>query len=327
MLEFFKQNGFISSLALLPYAFLLRINNLINPVSIPPSENYSGITNGLLNLISNPVMQGIVASLLVFIQALLINRLVIKHRIIKDTSHIPGLLYVLLSAFLHDFLFLTPELLSITFIILAIHVTMTTYNEKEAAGPVFTVGFLIGVSALFYFPGYFFFLIGLLALFILKSFDIRDFLQYVSGFLLPTFFHSVWEYFIASTPSIFPSYFLNNLNLSFTFLIQDLKSLIVSILIGIVMLVTLISYSSYNQQKPTATQLKINIFYWIALFSLLTIVIIKIPGYAHILFLIFPLSVFLAMNFMSAKNKIVAEIVHLFMIIFAIIIQFGLIEI
>lgn len=327
MLEFFRQNGFISSLALLPYAFLLRINNIINPISTLPSENYSGLTNGILSWLSNPVMQGVLASFLVFIQALLINRLVIKHRITKDTSHIPGLIYVLLSAFLHEFLFLTPELLSLTFIILAIHVTMTTYNEKEAAGPVFTVGFLIGLSALFYFPNYFFFLIGLLALFILKSFDLRDFLQFTSGFVLPTMFHSVWEFFISSSQNIFPSYFLNNLNLSFTFLIQDLKSLIVFILIGIVVILTLISYGTYNQQKPTSTQLKINILYWVALFSLLTIVIIKVPGYAHILFLIFPLSIFLAMNFMSAKNKIVAEIVHLFMIIFAIIIQFGLIEI
>jgi hypothetical protein len=327
VLEFFRQNGLLSSITLLPYAFLIRINNLINPVSIPPSDNYSGLTNELLTWISNPVMQGVVASLLVFIQALLINRLVIKHKIIKETSHIPGLIYVLLSAFLHDFLFLTPELLSITFIISAIHIAMTTYNEKEAAGPVFTVGFLIGMAALFCFTGYFFFFIGLLSFLLLKYFDIKDFLQYIIGFLLPTFFHSVWEYFISSTPNIFPSYFLNNLNLSFTFLIQDLKSLIVSVLIGIVMIIALISYGSYNQQKPTATQLKINILYWIALFSLLSIAIIKVPGYAHILFLIFPLSIFLAMNLMSIKNKIVAEIVHLFMIIFSVIVQFGLIEI
>ena len=327
MLEFFRQNGFISSLALLPYAFLLRINNLINPQIVQPSENYSGLTNAVLSWISSPVMQGIVASLLIFFQALLINRLVIKHRISKEATHIPGLLFILLSAFLHDFLFLTPELLSLTFIILAIHVSMTTYNEKEAAGAVFTVGFLIGLSSLFYFPHYYFFLIGLLSLFILKSIDIKDVLQYTTGFILPTFFHSSLEFSIGHSPNVLPSYFYNNLNLSFTFLIQDLKSLIMAVLIGIVMIITLLSYSLYNQQKPTSTQLKINILYWIALFSLLSVVIIKTPGYAHILFLIFPLSIFLAMNFLSAKNRIVAEIVHLFMIIFAIIIQFGLIEI
>jgi hypothetical protein len=327
VLEFFKQNGFISSLVLLPYALLIRINNLFSAKSIIPSEDYSRLTNFILSSISNPILQGLLASLLVFIQAILINRLVIKHRITKETTHIPGLIFILLSAFLKEFLYLTPELLSLTFIIIATHITMATYNEKEAAGPVFTVGFLIGLSAIFYFPFYFYLFIGIISLIILKSLSLKDILQFVIGLGIPTFFHSVWEFFIESNSNIIPTYFFNNFNLAFVLLIQDLKALIVAIVIGIFMLFTLLSYGRYGQQKPTSTQIKIDILYWIAIFSLLSIMVTKNPGYAHILILIFPLSIFICMNFLAMKNKIVAEIIHLFMIIFAIIIQFGLIEI
>jgi hypothetical protein len=109
-------------------------------------------------------------------------------------------------------------------------------------------------------------------------------------------------------------------------LIQDLKGLITAAIIGIFVLIALVSYGRYSQQKPTSTQIKIDVLYWISLFSLLSIIVVKTPGYEHILLLVFPISIFLSMNFLSMKNKIVAEIIHLFMIIFAIIIQFGLIE-
>jgi hypothetical protein len=326
VLEFFKQNGFLSSLVLLPYAILIRVNNLITAKSILPSEDYSGLANSVLSTFSNPILQGIISSLLIYIQALLINRLVIKHRITKETTHIPGLLYILLSAFLVDFLYLTPELMSLTFIIIATHITMTTYNEKEAAGPVFSVGFLIGLSSLFYFTFYYYLIIGFLCLLILKSISLKDVIQFLIGVSLPTFFHSVWEYFIQSETNILPNYFIKNINLDFTLLIQDLKGLITAVIIGIFVLIALGSYGRYSQQKPTSTQIKIDVLYWISLFSLLSIIVVKTPGYEHILLLIFPISIFLSMNFLSMKNKIVAEIIHLFMIIFVIIIQFGLIE-
>ena len=311
----------------MPYAVLIRINNLIFPESILPNDDYSGFMNFLLTAISNPIWQGILASFIVFFQALLINRLVIKHRITKETTHIPGLLFILLSAFLKEFLYFTPELLSLTFIILAIHITMTTYNEREAAGPVFLVGFFIGLASIIYFPFYFFLIIGLISLIILKSVSLKDILQFLIGLCLPTFFHSVWEFFVQSDINILPDYFFNNFNLAFTLLIRDFKGLMVSVIIGVFMLISLLSYGRYGQQKPTSTQIKIDILYWIAIFSLLSIMITKTPGYAHILLLVFPLSIFISMNFISMKNKIVAEIIHLFMIIFAVIIQFGLIEI
>jgi hypothetical protein len=327
VLEFFKRNLFINSILLLPYAILIRINNLLNPIVVSAQSNHSSLLEYIYGVLSGPIAQGLLSTILVYIQALLINRLVIKHSLTRENSLIPGLLYILLSAFMTEFLYLSGELIGLTFIITAVYIILKTYNQKEVASDMFGSGFLIGLAGLFYFPYYFFLVISALSFLILKSFTFKDRLQHTVGFFVPTFLLLVWEIFVELDKWVIPNYLLANFKFSFTLLIQDMKGLLVASFIGFFMLLSLYNYSKYLSQKATSTQRKIDILYWVTLFSLASILFTPTVNYSHIIILGFPVSIFIAMSFLSFKNKIAAEIIHLFMIIFAIMIQFKVVEI
>jgi hypothetical protein len=299
---------------------------MLNPVGYSAQEDHSSLLTFLYKSISSPIWQGFLSSLIVFIQALLINRLVIKHSITRENTLIPGLLYILLSAFMPEFLTLSPILIGMSFIIIACYIIMKTYNQKEAAKDMFTSGFMIGLAGIVYFPLFSFVIVSFLAFLILKSFTLKDRIQHFIGFFTPICLLLAWEIFTKYENPIIPHYFTANFKPSFTLLIQDMKGIFVSGVIIVFVVVFLFNYSKYMSQKATGTQRKIDILYWVSIFSLFSILFTNKASYSHILILAFPLAIFLTMSLLSFKNKILAEIVHLFMIIFAIMIQFKVVE-
>jgi hypothetical protein len=154
VLEFFRKNLFINSLLLLPFCLLIRIKGVIKPIPYNfVSERESSIFNNLMELVSSNWVQGLLASLIVYMQALIINRLCIKHRIAKEMTLIPGLVYITISAVIPDLLSLSPMLIGSTFIIIAVHLLFNTYNSVAAASDIFSAGFLIGLARLKKCPG------------------------------------------------------------------------------------------------------------------------------------------------------------------------------
>lgn len=327
MLEFFKRNVFINSILLLPYAFILRINGLLYPVTISQQEYYSSFTNWIYSILNSGVSQWVFSCILVFVQALLINRMCIKHKLLKDLNLVPGLIYVLLTASLPDFIQLSPALMALTLIIPCVGIIATTYNNNQVASEIFTSGIFVGIAALLYYPMYYFGVVSFLSILILKSFSFKERLQHLIGIITPTLILLSCEIFIQYDKLVVPNYFLSNFQYDFTLLIQDIKSLFVAIAIAICIIIVIINYGNYMAQKATATQKKIDILYWVSAFSLVSIILTYKTEYTHIHILLFPLSIFLAMSLMAMKNRIFAEIIHFVMMLLVIIVQFKLIQI
>lgn len=326
MLEIFKRNVFVNSILLLPYAIFLRFNEFFAPQIVAPRPEFSSMLNTLYVATDTGITQTVIATILVFIQALMINKIAIKQKLFKDTNLVAGLIYILISASLPDFNALSPTLIAMTFMIPAIGIIMQTYNSSDASTQVFGSGVLVGIAALFYYPFYYFFFITLISILILKSFKFKERIQHLLALFIPTFMLFTVEYFNNASQYVVPSYFLANFQYDFTLLVQDIKGLFTVVIISIAMIVAVLNYGNYRLQKPTATQKKLDILYWVALFSVVSIIFTYKTEYSHIYILLFPLSIFLALSILRLKSKIVAEIVHLVLVIFVIIIQFKLIQ-
>ena len=274
-----------------------------------------------------PWLQGLIASMFVYFQALIINQIAIKHRLSKELTLIPGLIFITISAILPDLLSLSPQLIGATFIIIAVSLIFQTYNSTDAASEIFSSGFLIGFAALFYFPYYYFFIFSFIGLIIMKSFSFKDRIQHVIAWALPTFLLAAWEYFRESKYSILQGYFRDNLSINNSLFIQDIKSLMLSVLMGLLIIIFIFNYSNYNKQKPTATQKKVSILYWVLGYTGFVISLVAKLEYAHIVLFLFPSAIFIAISFLNFKNKIIAEIAFLVLLIISVIVQFDLIQI
>lgn len=272
-------------------------------------------------------LQGLIASLFVYIQALIINRMSIKHRLSKELTLIPGLVYITLSAFLPDLLSLSPQLIGATFVLLAVSLIFQTYNSTSASSQIFLSGFGIGVAGLFYFPYYYFFIFSFIGLIIMKNFTFKERIQHVLAWVLPTLLLWSWEYFREAPSFVIPDYFSSNLGLNNELFIQDIKSLIISVLVGLMVLIFVFNYSNYNKQKPTATQKKVSILYWTMAYTGFVLSLVEKLEYPHLFLFLFPSAVFIALSFLNFKNKIVAEIAFLVLMIISVIVQFDLIQI
>lgn len=327
MISFFRSNLFINSILLLPYIVLLRLSGLVYKKDIIVNDQTSYFYKSISSLFESSITSCLFASFLVFFQCILINRMCIKHKLGRDQTLVPGLMYATITALLPDFIQLSEPLLATTFFIASINYILNTYNNIKASSEVFLFSFFIGLAAIIYFPFFYFIFFGLISLLLMKSYTIKDLVQQLVGLFLPTIFLASYLYYMNGDISQVTKYFSDHIGLNLVLLVSDLKGLVVSSFTIITILFVLFNYSVYSRAKATSSQKKIDVFFWIIAFSGLTLMVTVFPQYSHLYILFIPLSIFISFSILSVKNKIVAEIFHLTMVVFALIIQFEVIQI
>ena len=326
MIEIFRKNLFINSILLLPYIFVLRLSTLIHPAVYTLGPNANVFQKIIFFNLSDPLVQNIFANLLIFGQALLINHIFIKNRLSKNVTLFPGLFYVIFITIINENNLLTPILIANTFIILAVLNVLETYKLPQATVYIFNTGFILGLASLFYSPYFAFILFGIIALLQLRSFKITEKIQFFIGFAVPYFLLFTYRYwngisfvdldFIKEIFFRWPAFRTDGL---ITFYLC-LSVIFISVL------VVLFNFGSINGKKSIQAQKKIDIFYWVLLFCLLSFFIFSTPGLNHLMSLAFPLSVLLGCLVSDAKKYILLEIVHILVVSLIFITQFKLIQ-
>lgn len=95
----------------------------------------------------------LIAMFLVTIQAGLFNKILLDNKALNENSYIPALIYILCNSLFFDFFTLTPMLMSITFLLLALnhlfkHIEVRAKRDEQ----ILSIGLYIGIAALFYLP-------------------------------------------------------------------------------------------------------------------------------------------------------------------------------
>lgn len=122
----------------------------------------------------------------VFFQCFLLNKLLIESKAYNENTYLPGLIYAVLLSTFFDFLILTPVLMSLTFILLALnnifrHVEFRAKRDEK----ILNIGLYLGLASLFYLPSVIF---GIAAIFIFMFFTgtiTRRYVLMIYGFLMP----------------------------------------------------------------------------------------------------------------------------------------------
>ncbi|MEE9438539.1 MAG: DUF6427 family protein, partial [Saprospiraceae bacterium] len=255
------------------------------------------------------------------IHALMINRMVIKHRLASIITLFPGLIYVIAVSFLPSFTFLSPALIANTFVLMALSQLFTIYKKPHVAGRIFNVGLLLGISILIL-PSYIYLIIiTLIGQYILRSIKGNEIFQHIIGVLVTFFlFYSVLYLLDFNIKNEYEKY-IPTVN----FKIIDLKGFGLYTLIATIFsaFFVLFNYSKYTIRKSIQAHKKIDILYVLMLVSVLLILLDKNFSSSQALLYVIPLSVFIGINFINIKNHMIQELLHLAALGLLFALQFG----
>ena len=206
----FRQKSPGNIIVLLIFGLLLKMPLFIYPKQIVATQNDEDLYHWLIRFLtslhaSNGMACSILAFLLLYIQALMINYLVNEFRMMAKQNYLPAMVYLLLTSLLPEWNYLSSPLISTTFIVWILIKLFSLYNLTTARARVYNIGLLLGISSYLYFPSASFIICILLGMMILKPFRINEVILFMMGCLTPYYFIGAYL-FLTGTLS-FESFF------------------------------------------------------------------------------------------------------------------------
>ena len=124
------------------------------------------------------------ACLLAFIQAGLFNSFLLANKSYRENTYVPALMYGLFICYSFDFMTLSPQLMSVTFILLGLNNIFKRIDNKTRDELFLFTGFYLGIAVLFYFPTWIIFVTFLIILIVFSNAVARRLLLMAIGFVL-----------------------------------------------------------------------------------------------------------------------------------------------
>gem|GEM_PF-234588 len=127
----------------------------------------------------------ILALVVTALQVVLFNHITNKNQLFPENSSLPGLVYLVLMNISFDFFTLSPVLLSMTFVLLALDRLYIQIDQRVKNDTVFEAGFYLSIAALFHLPTGILIVFALLSLLFFGSSDFRQYFLLIFGFTFP----------------------------------------------------------------------------------------------------------------------------------------------
>lgn len=193
MINIFSRKSTASILLLFIIALAIRIPLLFNPPNL-----YININDGLLSLwikkyinfssISVQYISLIIAYFLTVIQALRLNYIVNNQRLYLQYNYLPALGYIVILNLLPGAQTLSIPLLLNIGLINILSSLLQLYNHPNPKALIYNIGLLLGVMMLLYTPTYLYIILVFLIMFIMRPFQIAEWLILLLGLLTPYYF-------------------------------------------------------------------------------------------------------------------------------------------
>ena len=324
MIQFFRQNNFLTTLMLIPYTFIVRIACFY--LGQPPTKMASG---GVLYSIfesafeSKTILSHVTINFVIAFTAILLSRIVIKHRLSRFQTLIPGLLYIILVSWLEVFVSFTAIHIANFFVVVGI-LSVFKFSKKNSNSLVVFDGCLyFSFAALFYTPYIVYVIPAILGFLTLDSFRIREFANAIFGILVPFFIVGAFLYFFQGDFNLFEGYKINK-SIFTWFGALTWIDLIPLILYASLITVSVIAYPYLVKKTNLQVQKKIGILYWFLLASALCIFFIGEKNAANLLILSIPLCIIVGMIVERNKAVFTEEFLQLVIIGGIIYLHFSL---
>ena len=250
---------------------------------------------------SNSIFQRTILGILIFWQCILMNKMMIKEKIISTNSFFPALFYFLLISISPEIIHINPTILSMVLLILALTKILSSYLDKNAYSKVFESAFLISLAGLIHSPFIVFIPIVWIGMSIFSQVEWRHWVLSIIGIICPwyimfsiaTFYSIEHSSFSASLLFLFeegPKYSLN---------LGDFLGLIIY---GFICSIALIELMIKLKHKNIKARKSYILLLWIIPFSVIYFLVSNDFFYMKLIISAIPLSAAISNYFYHHKN-------------------------
>jgi len=323
LIGIFKQKNPGNALVLLIYALALKFPFFMHPEKhlVNEGDNYifKIIVKFLESFTTNPLFFSFLAFLLLFKQAVLLNRIGNSIRLLPKSNFLIGMSYILITSLVHEWNLFSAPLLVNSILIWIWYRLSNVYNHTSPKTAIFNVGMLVGVLPLIYSPAVVFLLFLMFALILTRPVRITEWLVALLGFTTPYYFLFV-VLFLAnqwSWQKVIPeiSFHLPKLPASL-WITGGIAFMVIPFLIGAFYVQTNLGKMLIQMRKS-----------WSLLLMLLIVSILIIllnPGnnYLHWLPVVVPLSIFHAAAYYYLPGRWFPSLLHWVIFTFVIMLNY-----
>jgi hypothetical protein len=192
-----KQKNPVNILLLLPFGVLLKLPMFSHPHIPMPRQGDGIFYTGVLHFLehSGKAFAGIyplLAFILIYVQALMLNRIVNSFRMIGRTNYLTAMSYLVITSLIPGWNYLSAALLANTVLILVLTGCFNIYTQQKVRNTIFNIGLGVGIASFFYFPSIILVLWILFALMIMRPFRINEWFICLFGVTTPFYFVALY---------------------------------------------------------------------------------------------------------------------------------------
>ena len=205
MLRLFQNYSPFTVLLLIIAAFVMKFQVLSHPqlpVALPDHILFASILKFL-----NPVFRGafgytLFAVFILFTQALYLNYITVKYRLFNRNTYLPAFTYLLLTSIYPAFNYFSEPLLINWLLLISLSLMLSFSQTTQPRKQIFNAGFAICLPVLFQFPTIGFIILLVLALLLLRSFSLGEWIVAGMGYLTPIYFFVCILFLVDQLPAV-----------------------------------------------------------------------------------------------------------------------------
>ncbi len=211
----FKANNPSGNVLLFGYATLVKLPMFLH-YSAPQLQVMDGVFYKnilqLLQLIAAgfPSVYSIFTFILLFIQAISINKIAADLKLHRHSNYLTGMTYLLVTSLFSEWFSLSAPLIVNTFLIWIWGKLCTLYNNPNPKATIFNIGLVTGLAAFIYFPSLTFLLLIMVGITIARPFKLQEWLMGLIGIITPVYFFASYLFLADKMSSFhFPGFHLS----------------------------------------------------------------------------------------------------------------------
>jgi len=234
-----------------------------------------------------------------------------KFILINNRTFLPAFFYIIISGSMILVQHLSPALIGGFFLFFAIDFIFRTYRLEYASNEIYLSGFFIALAGLVWIPFLYFLVLLFISLIILRTFNIREWIVALLGFLTPLFF--LFVFYFVFMPEQNNSLLLNFVFAELTqvekFVQPDYPYYIFLSFLLILIIISSIKLIGNYQSKKIKTRKYFEINWWYFLIGVLVFSVFK-RGSIEIIYIVsIPVSFLFTEYFYSVRNKTFLNII------------------
>ncbi len=319
MIRLFSNTYNQTIVLLLLFTVGIRFFGIMVPyANYTPTIDINYLASAFKEINQTPLLSFIISTVIVFISALILNTICIKHEIVFMPSYLPAYFFILLNSLFVDQFYAGPALFVNLFIILSLGEILKLYQSQNPTASIFIASLLAGISALLNISYLMFFVFVIIGINVFRPFTFKDNLAAFIGFIMPLYMGTMVNFLVNDTflpfKLFYPDY--GKLHLEY-WAVKSAIPMTIVVCVFAVMRMYQNFFRNTTKAKRTIQMLLI-----LMLISIALILTGKQNAKQEFSFIALPLSIYYSYYFSNYKFSLLKEIVNIMLLAAIIFFQY-----